>query len=149
MARRGPGLYTVTVDGLGEALLVPDQLELARVELPRRLGPALAEDLRERTHGHLPHDTVFEGHALAGGAVSVGTVGSKAARALEDGATIRPRRKGGVLRFSIDGKVVYSRRAVIQRNRPGGKPWTRALRNRRKVVERVWGEVMGDHGPGA
>lgn len=143
------GLYTIEVKGLGEALLVPGQLELARVEFPQRMAIELAADLRYRTRGRLPHETVIRGHVVTGGTVIVGTEGSKAARALDEGATILPlkgrRGRGGgpaALKFIIGGRVVFARRSLIKRNRPGGKSFTRALRYRRRIIERVWAEVM-------
>lgn len=141
--------YSVEVEGLGEALQVPAQLELARVAFPRRLATALAEDLARRLpRGPGPHHVAdeVEGRVVPGNVVIVGTDGSDYAKALEEGAT-RPGRagleSGTVLRFVVDGRVVFSRRSVLRRNRPGGKPFTKALRGRQAVTERVWTEVMG------
>lgn len=142
------------VDGLADAERVPEQIDEARVVFPRRLAIALAEDLRQRTRGHIASEDVIEGRVVTESTVRVGTVGSKSARALEEGATILPRQgrvgkddRPAALRFVIGGRVVYARRIVLERNRPGGKPFTRALRGRRKVVERTWEEVM-DGNPG-
>lgn len=124
---------------------VPEQLERARHVLPSRLAIALSTDLR----GHLPRgdkpphvaDTV-QGRVLPGGVVTVGTIGSEYAQALEKGAMRRAKR-ARVLRFEIDGRILFRRRSLLRRDRPGGKPFTRALRRRGLIVERTWREVMG------
>jgi hypothetical protein len=141
--------YSIEVEGLGEALLVPDQLERARVLFPRRLAVELSADLARRLPRgpgpkHVADDVV--GEVVTGAnVVTVGTHGSEYAKALEEGAT-RPGaaglKRGVVLRWIQDGRVVFARRSIISRNRPGGKPFTKALRNRRAVVDRVWSEVM-------
>lgn len=147
-------LYRIEVEGLAEALRLPEQLERARLIFPRRLAVELAHDMQERTRGHIAHEDVIEGRVLTDSTVVVGTVGSKSARALQEGAAIVARKgrtgRGGrraALRFVIDGRTIFARRIVIMRNRPGGKPFTRALRNRNAVTERVWKEVMDGADP--
>jgi hypothetical protein len=148
-ARSAKSTYSVEVEGLGSALLVPDQLERARVTFPRRLAVELSADLRRRLPrgpgpGHVADDVV--GEVVTGAnVVTVGTEGSTYAKALEEGAH-RPGAsglaRGVVLRWVHDGRVVFARRSILPRTRPGGKPFTRALRGRTAVVERVWAEVM-------
>lgn len=140
--------YSVEVEGLGEALQVPAQLELARQAFPRRLAVELSRDLaRKLPRGPGPEHVAddVEGRVLTGGVVTIGTEGSEYAKALEEGAT-RPKKAGldagVVLRFVVDGRVVFARRSILPRNRPGGKPFTKALKGRQAVVERVWDEVM-------
>jgi len=148
MARRPSGILRVKVEGLGDALQVPIELERSRVEFPRRLAVELARDLAHRlprgpSPPHLASTVI--GRVLPGGTVSIGTQGSEYAKALEEGAT-RPGAeglsRGVVLRFEVNGRVVFARRSILQRNRPGGKPFTRAFRHRQRVVDRVWEEVM-------
>lgn len=147
--RRGAGTPTVSVEvqGLRDALLVPAKLDAARVLFPRRLAIELADDLKRRLPrgpgpDHLA-DTVH-GRAL-GQTIEVGTEGSQYAKALEEGAT-RPGRagleRGVVLRWERDGQVFFARRSILHRNRPGGKPFAKALKGRALVTERVWREVM-------
>lgn len=140
--------YSVEVEGLGDALQVPAQLERARERFPRRLAVELSADLARRLPrgpgpDHVADDV--EGRVLPDGSILVGTEGSDYALALEEGAT-RPGKAGldagVVLRWIEDGRVVFARRSVLPRTRPGGKPFTKALRGRQAVAERVWGEVM-------
>lgn len=129
--------------GLGEALQVPGQIERARIILPRRLAVDLARDLSANLpRGDSPPHVAdqVEGRVLPGGVVTVGTFGSEYAAALEEGA-LRVA-KGQALRFVMNGRVTFRHRTLLRRNRPGGRPFTRALRRRRQVVERVWREVM-------
>lgn len=146
--RRAKTTFSVEVEGLGEALQVPAKLELARERFPRRLAVELSADLARRLpRGPGPRHVAdeVEGRVAPGNVVIVGTSGSDYALALEDGAT-RPGKagleRGVVLRWVQDGRVVFARRSILPRTRPGGKPFTKALRGRHAVTERVWTEVM-------
>lgn len=144
-------VYSVKVEGLGEALTVPDRLDHARRVFPANAARALAIEVRRRLpHGASPpHLADMVVGKVEHGMIVVETVGSPYARALEDGATILPRKNRATktgrkpaLRFVIDGKVIFARRVVIQRNRPGGRPFRRALATRSRVIQHAFDTTM-------
>lgn len=51
----------------------------------------------------------------------------------EEGAVIRPRKRGGFLRFKIDGKEIFAKKAVI----PARKPLERSIKSRVVATQNI------------
>lgn len=147
-------LISVGVVVEGAEQLTPEMIERQWERFETELAQAFADMLAE----HLPRGPEAGGHVaddvfgyVEEGQVVFGTVGSKYARAIEEGAKIYARKdrssrsnpnRRGVLRFMLDGKVFFRRSVLIPRNRPGGKPFHRARREQNQVAQRVFDRVF-------
>jgi hypothetical protein len=139
-------LLRVRLQNLAELEHLPGRLEGARERFLQRGAEALADEVRKRAPRHVA--ATVRGQALPPELIEVGTFGSRDAKVLDQGGTIVPHGHP-FLKFENETGVHFVRRTVIPRNRPGGRFFERALRNRRSVLEAVFDETFGNLNRGA
>lgn len=135
--------FNVRVEGLAELAQIPGWLEQAQRRFLAKAGDRLADEIRKRAPGGAAGGIGRGTRSRTLSATSAEiTVRHPGAKALEQGAYIEPKR-GGALRFVVNGEVVFTRRPV----RIAPKRYAaRGLRNRSKVVRAAYGDAFNDLG---
>ncbi len=133
------GLLRVRLEGMSELVKIPGGLEDAQRDFVRRSGERLRDSIAERAPGG-PAGSVGRSFKTftAGFTRAIIYSDHPGAKALEKGAYIKPRRKGGALRFR-DG--TFTRRPV---RIPAKKYAERGLRSRSKIVKEEFRKTFGD-----
>lgn len=130
----------VRLEGMSEAVKIPEWLERGQREFVDKSGSRLAESIRLRAPGG-PTGAI-------GRSIVSKTLNSRrviifslhpGAKAQETGAYVKPRRRGGALRFQANGRVVYVRGGV---RIPATRFATKGLRPRSKIVKQTFAETM-------
>ncbi|MFL5954788.1 MAG: hypothetical protein ACJ76I_11850 [Gaiellaceae bacterium] len=144
-------VIATSIRGLDLMAELPPRLQAARERFLRNAGEALAHDVEESTprrSGRLRRS--ISSKVIGISTVLVGSFGTDYAAAINRGAMILPRKgrqgangRRAVLRFVVGGEVLYRPRALIRRNRPGGKFFERGLVHRRATLNRVFRETYG------
>lgn len=142
--RKGGNNYSVSVDGLSELAAIPGWLDDGQRAFLEKASDRLADAVRAKApggaHGSIGRDV--ESRTLSPTTAVVRSKGSKAAKALDQGAYIRAKR-GVAIRFTVGGRVVFIRKP--RGSRIKARHFYKAgLRSRGKVVRQAYSEAFSD-----
>jgi hypothetical protein len=134
------GVLKATVDGLPELERLTGRLAVAKDRMLHRAKDRMVQEVVKRSPRHV--GAKVHGEVLEPDEIEVGTVGSRDAKALDQGATILPHGHP-FLKFENASGVHFARRTVIRRNRPGGRFFERALSHRVQIMDDAFTETFG------
>lgn len=145
--KKGGNAFSVSVDGLSKLGALPGFIDDAQGELLNKAARRIGDEVRKKAPGGPMGKAArdVEARALTSTTAVVRSRGWKGARILERGGSIRPK-KGEALRFSVDGKTVFTRGPVHIKGRGY---WRKGLRARGKIVRQTYHEAFGSLGRGA
>lgn len=152
MAKKGGNRMKVKIEGLSELAKIPGWLEHGQRQFldtaAQRVAAKIASGAPGGASGSVGRAT--KGHAISSTKAEI-TVNHPGARVLEEGGTIKPKKKA--LRFVVGGQVVFVRRSSRRRQGSAGAPpgavfiparrfAKKGLRSRGRIVREAYQEAF-------